>query len=114
MSQLGGPAGRRGGDAAAREHNGAVIRRRAIVSGDVQGVGFRWGAREAAQRIGVTGWARNRLDGTVEAEVEGEPEKVDRMLDWLRAGPPGAAVSSVAVSELPPEGSDAFRIRETA
>ena len=84
------------------------------MTGGVQGVGFRWGAREAAQRIGVTGWARNRRDGTVEVEVEGEPEQVERMLDWLRTGPPGAAVDSVTVSHAAPTGDDAFRIRETA
>lgn len=84
------------------------------MSGGVQGVGFRWGARAAAQRLGVTGWARNRLDGTVEAEVEGTPEQVDRMLDWLRTGPPGATVEHVAVSDAEPRGDDAFRIHETA
>ena len=90
-----------------------MIRKRAIVSGGVQGVGFRWGAREAAQRLGVTGWARNRLDGSVEAEIEGEPEQVGRMLDWLRTGPPGAAVESLDVTEAATQGDDAFRIRET-
>lgn len=84
------------------------------MTGGVQGVGFRWGAREAAHRFGVTGWARNRLDGSVEAEVEGEPEQVERMLDWLRTGPPGASVESVAVTDAAPAGDDAFRIRETA
>jgi acylphosphatase len=84
------------------------------VTGGVQGVGFRWGAREAAQRLGVTGWARNRLDGSVEVELEGPPEQVDRMLDWLRTGPPGAAVTAVEVSDLSPTGDDAFRIHETA
>lgn len=91
-----------------------MIRKRAIVTGDVQGVGFRWSAREAAQRLGVTGWARNRLDGTVEAEVEGEPGQVERMLDWLRTGPPGAAVDAVTLSDATPRGDDAFRIHETA
>ena len=82
--------------------------------GGVQGVGFRWGAREAAQRLGVTGWARNRRDGSVEVEVEGPPEQVDRMLDWLRTGPPGSSVAAVDVSDLVPSDDDAFRIRETA
>ncbi|WP_431245262.1 acylphosphatase [Leifsonia xyli] len=90
-----------------------MIRRRATVTGGVQGVGFRWSARETAQRLGVTGWARNRLDGSVEAEVEGEPEQVDRMLDWLRTGPPGATVDGVEVADAEPQGDDAFRIRET-
>ncbi|MFP3465971.1 acylphosphatase [Leifsonia sp. SIMBA_070] len=91
-----------------------MIRKRAIVTGRVQGVGFRWAAREAAQRFGVTGWARNRLDGSVEAEIEGEPDRVDRMLDWLRQGPPGASVAAVNTSDVPPVHDDAFRIHESA
>lgn len=91
----------------------AVIRKRAIVTGQVQGVGFRWGAREEAHRIGVTGWARNRQDGSVEVEVEGDPDSVRRMLDWLRSGPPGGTVHGVEVSDATPDGDDAFRIRET-
>ena len=92
---------------------GSVIRRRAIVTGGVQGVGYRWSAREEAHRLGVAGWARNRLDGTVEVEVEGEPGQVDRMLDWLRTGPPGASVENVDVTDATPDGDDVFRIRET-
>ncbi|MGN6426016.1 acylphosphatase [uncultured Leifsonia sp.] len=92
---------------------GHVIRKRATVTGQVQGVGFRWSAREQAHRIGVTGWARNRADGSVEVEVEGEPEAVERMLGWLRTGPPGSAVEEVAVSDAPVDGDDEFRIRQT-
>jgi acylphosphatase len=91
-----------------------VIRRRAIVTGGVQGVGFRWSARQTAQHLGVTGWARNRQDGSVEAEIEGPPEQVDEMLAWLRTGPPGAFVDSVTVTDAAPTGDTAFRIRETA
>ena len=91
-----------------------MIRRRAIVTGGVQGVGFRWSARQTAQHLGVTGWARNRRDGSVEAEIEGPPERVDEMLAWLRTGPPGASVDSVTVTEAEPTGDTAFRIRETA
>ncbi|MFE4949884.1 acylphosphatase [Leifsonia sp. NPDC056665] len=90
-----------------------TIRRRAIVTGMVQGVGYRWSAREEAHRLGVAGWARNRSDGSVEVEVEGEPASVDRMLAWLRTGPPGSAVEDVRVSEAVPDGDDAFRIRQT-
>lgn len=90
-----------------------MIRKRAIVNGTVQGVGFRWAAREQAQRLGVVGWARNRADGSVEAEVEGAPETVERMLAWLRQGPPGSAVTGVAVTDAAPEGDDGFRIRHT-
>lgn len=90
-----------------------IVRRRAIVTGMVQGVGYRWSAREEARRLGVAGWARNRGDGSVEVEVEGDTAAVDRMIDWLRSGPPGSDVDEVQVSELQPDGDDAFRIRQS-
>jgi acylphosphatase len=90
-----------------------MIRRHAIVAGMVQGVGFRWSARETARGLRVCGFARNRLDGTVEVEVEGEPDQVERMLAWLRTGPPGSQVDSVTVTDVPALGDDAFRVRET-
>ncbi|MFF1572948.1 acylphosphatase [Leifsonia sp. NPDC058292] len=90
-----------------------MIRKHAIVTGTVQGVGFRWSARQAAHTFGVAGFARNRSNGTVEVEIEGEPDRVDRMLDWLRSGPPGAEVADVTVSDSTPLGDDAFRVRET-
>lgn len=90
-----------------------MIRKRAIVTGSVQGVGFRWSAREAARRFGVAGFARNRADGSVEVEVEGDGDRVERMLAWLRTGPPGSEVRAVDVTDARPEGDDAFRIRET-
>jgi len=96
-----------------RVHNGAMIRRNVIVEGTVQGVGFRWSARQIAHAIGVAGFARNLADGTVEVEIEGEPENVDRMIDWLRTGPPGADVSGVTVTDREPLGEDAFRVRES-
>src|SRR5689334_22604922 len=91
-----------------------VVRRRAIVTGMVQGVGFRWSAREEAHRLGVSGWARNRSDGSVEVEVEGENDAVERMIGWLRSGPPGSAVDDVRVTEVQPDGDDAFRIRQSS
>lgn len=91
----------------------SVVRRRAVVTGAVQGVGFRWSAREEAHRLGVAGWARNRSDGSVEVEVEGEPTSVERMIEWLRTGPPGSHVDAVEVSDARPDGDDAFRIRQT-
>ena len=91
----------------------SIVRRRAVVTGMVQGVGFRWSARQEAHRLGVTGWARNRSDGTVEVEVEGDEAHVDLMIAWLRSGPPGSAVDDVRVSEAEPDGDDAFRIRQT-
>jgi acylphosphatase len=60
------------------------------VSGTVQGVGYR-----RAHMLGVTGWVQNLLDGTVEALVQGSPDQVDHMLEWLRRGPPGASVQEI-------------------
>lgn len=70
-----------------------------IVSGDVQGVGYRYTARIHAERAGVTGWIRNRRDGTVEAEVQGTPEAVDEMLAWMAGGPPGSRVDGARVTD---------------
>jgi acylphosphatase len=87
-----------------------MIRKRVVVTGVVQGVGFRWSAREAARHIGVAGFAFNRADGAVEVEVEGEPAAIERMLIWLADGPPGSQVAAIAVSDVQPVGDDAFRI----
>lgn len=73
------------------------IRAHIIVSGIVQGVFFRANTRGKAQMVGVTGWVRNRLDGTVELIAEGERERLKRLIDWCHKGPPGASVSKVEV-----------------
>ena len=86
------------------------VRKRAIVSGVVQGVGFRWSARGVAQSLGVSGFARNRADATVEVEAEGAPDAVDTFVAWLRHGPPGAKVTAVEVSGLSPNGSTGFDV----
>ncbi len=80
------------------------IARRFVISGRVQGVGFRWFAQEAAAREGVSGWVRNLPDGTVEAIVEGESESVVRVERALRSGPRGAHVESVSVDTQLPTG----------
>ncbi|WP_136709221.1 acylphosphatase [Agromyces sp. H66] len=87
-----------------------MIRRRVIVHGEVQGVGFRYSARFEAARLGVAGWVRNRPDGTVEAEVEGDEASVTAMLEWLAGGPPGAVVRGTDVSEAEPVGEAGFRV----
>jgi acylphosphatase len=84
-----------------------------IISGRVQGVGFRLSMCDEAERLGVTGWVRNRRDGTVEAVVDGDPAAVAAMIAWAKAGPPGARVTGVAVGEA--EGMFArFEPRPTA
>ena len=63
-----------------------TIRKRALVSGRVQGVFYRDTCRQVAGREGVSGWASNRPDGRVEIVLEGEPEAVERVLKWCREG----------------------------
>jgi acylphosphatase len=81
-----------------------------VVHGFVQGVGFRYTARLEAARHGVGGWVRNRADGTVEAEIEGDEASVASMLDWFAAGPRGAIVQRTEVSELEPTGERRFHV----
>lgn len=71
---------------------------RLLIHGLVQGVGFREAMRAEAERLGVTGWVRNRRDGTVEAVVDGCPDAVAEMLVWARRGPPAARVTRVDTS----------------
>lgn len=84
---------------------------RVVVAGRVQGVGFRWSTRRAAERIGVAGWVRNREDGAVEAHIEGPAERVAAMVAWLERGPAEAKVASVEAAEASPEGVEGFGIR---
>ena len=81
------------------------VARRLIISGRVQGVGFRWFTNEAAQREGVTGWVRNLPDGRVEAFVEGEAEAVQRVEAAIRRGPGSARVDDIFVDEEEPLGT---------
>lgn len=71
--------------------------RRLIITGRVQGVWFRGSMVAEAERLGVTGWVRNRADGSVEAMVAGSAEQVAAIMNWARRGPPNAVVEHVAV-----------------
>ena len=88
----------------------AVIRKRVVVRGRVQGVFFRDTTRRMAASRGVAGWVRNRPDGAVEAAFEGEPDAVDAMVEFSRSGPRGAAVAGVEVSDEEPEGLSGFAV----
>ncbi|TFV99674.1 acylphosphatase [Leifsonia flava] len=81
-----------------------------VVHGGVQGVGFRWFAREEAARLCITGWIRNRDDGTVEAVVDGDDAAVDAMVAWFRVGPPEASVTAVDVTKTDAAPSTGFSI----
>ncbi len=88
-----------------------MIRRRAVVHGNVQGVFFRDSAHRQAESFGVAGWITNRPDGTVEAIFEGEPDAVESMLRFCREGPGRAEVERVETSEEEPEGLKGFEVR---
>jgi acylphosphatase len=77
----------------------ANMRAHVIISGRVQGVFYRLETQRAAQARGVTGWVKNRADGTVEAVFEGRKSRVADMVKWCWEGSPGARVSNVAVVE---------------
>lgn len=86
------------------------IARQAWVSGRVQGVAFRWHARERATALGVAGWTRNLRDGRVEVWMEGERAAVDALQAWLSRGPPAAHVERLEVRERDVEGCGSFEI----
>ena len=88
-----------------------MIRRRVVVHGWVQGVGFRMFVASRARGRGVSGWVRNRADGSVEAVLEGEREAVDAVVAACEDGPRGADVSGVDVFDEEPEGLRSFEIR---
>ena len=90
-----------------------LIARRFVVSGRVQGVGFRWFVQEVAAIEGAVGWVRNRPDGTVEALIQGEAESVLRIDRQIRRGPPAARVEAVeAVDEPALDRFSEFAIRD--
>lgn len=91
----------------------APIVTRILVSGRVQGVGYRAWLAEEGRRLGLSGWVRNRLDGKVEALVAGDADLVDALVRACRTGPAYARVDEVvrsAADEIP---SDGFHIRPT-
>jgi acylphosphatase len=74
------------------------VRAHVLVSGRVQGVFFRSETKYEAEKSGVNGWVRNLPDDRVEAVFEGEKEKVERLVEFFKHGPPGARVTGVNVA----------------
>jgi acylphosphatase len=91
--------------------NVPTLRRRFVVSGKVQGVFFREGAKSEAQRLGITGWASNLPNGAVEIVAEGEPNSLEMLGRWLKNGSARASVASVESSHEAPQGIAGFSIR---
>jgi acylphosphatase len=81
-----------------------LVARRYVISGRVQGVGFRYFTADAADSEGLHGWVRNLSDGRVEIFAEGDVEAVDRFERRVRQGPRGARIDSVEVDHVPPAG----------
>lgn len=93
-----------------------MVTRQIHVSGRVQGVGFRAGLQATATEVGVSGWVRNRSDGTLEALLHGPADAVDAVISWARRGPPASRVSEVRVmpADAPPEQTRGFQLLPTA
>lgn len=70
-----------------------------IITGRVQGVGFRFYMQRKARELGLTGWVRNCRDGSVEAVIQGTSAAVETMIAWARRGPPSAVVADVRVAD---------------
>ncbi|MCX8006604.1 MAG: acylphosphatase [Coriobacteriia bacterium] len=88
-----------------------TVRKHVWVSGIVQGVFYRASTVRTAQSEGLAGWVRNLPDGRVEAVLEGPAPAVERVLGWMRVGPPRAVVERAEVVEEPPEGLCGFTVR---
>jgi acylphosphatase len=89
---------------------GESVARDLVIHGRVQGVFFRDTLRRVAIDAGVSGWATNSSEGTVEAHLEGPAEAVDRVVEFARRGPERAVVERVDVSEGAVDGLHAFQI----
>ncbi len=83
------------------------------ISGRAQGVGYRVWAVATARRLGLRGWVRNRVDGSVEAFLAGADDAVATMIEACRTGPRLASVTDVAVSDATDDGSVGFTERPT-
>ena len=87
-------------------------RLQALIQGRVQGVCYRWSARDEAESLGAVGWVRNLPDGKVELVAEGSREALEKLISWCYAGPPAARVSDVKLDWLEPTGEfSEFSIR---
>ncbi|MUL34814.1 acylphosphatase [Gloeocapsopsis dulcis] len=88
----------------------AQIQAHVLVSGRVQGVGYRMATYDMAQELGLNGWVRNLADGRVEAVFEGSKDVVDKMVQWCRHGSRVAIVKDVTIEYKVPEGISKFSI----
>ena len=85
-----------------------IVTRRLLISGRVQGVGYRVSLVAVAEQLGLKGWVRNRRDGGVEAVIQGEAKAVEDLAAWAQQGPPHARVEQVQGSDVATEDSGPF------
>lgn len=90
-----------------------VIARHLMIFGRVQGVFYRNWTVETANRLGLAGWVRNRMDGCVEVLVEGSAEDVEHFATLAHEGPPAAQVARIEASDVAVEGRTSFQKRST-
>ncbi len=86
---------------------------RLVVTGRVQGVGYRIWAERTAMALGIRGWVRNRADGSVELLAIGEDDQVSRLIEACREGPRAAVVTDVVIADAEDDGSIGFSARPT-
>lgn len=91
-----------------------IVARRLTILGRVQGVFYRNWTVETARGLGLAGWCRNRVDGSVEVWIEGAPTAVERFAALAAEGPPAAQVTHIQSMDAEPEGSATFEKRTTA
>ncbi|MBS1303297.1 acylphosphatase [Loktanella sp. SALINAS62] len=87
-----------------------MVAKQVHITGRVQGVSFRAWTRERAEELGVSGWVRNRSDGSVEALVSGPREAVEALIAGLHEGPPAAEVQSVHTTDVETQAEPGFQI----
>ena len=95
-----------------QKQNDKIIRRALCFSGYVQGVGFRWRARQAADALGVTGWVRNNFDGSVSMELQGTEDAIDGVILAIERGA-YVQIENMRSKTLPPiDGERGFAVRD--
>lgn len=93
-----------------RKFSQMIEKRKIIVRGNVQGVGFRFHAKRKADEMGVKGFVQNKDNGEVYIEAESNADTLDRFVDWCRVGPDHALIRGVKVEKDKPEGFSGFLI----
>jgi acylphosphatase len=77
----------------------SMLAKRVLISGKVQGVGFRYALADLARDMNIQGWCRNLPSGEVEVSIQGETLQVEKLLTWLSQGPPSAMVAQVMIED---------------